>query len=176
MAKSANLGGRRPGAGRKPGKKLPKTLEREKILEAYRQRAMKLADKLLDKQLVLAYGQQFLYKIEKEWIKTGVNKKTGEENGYYRSKRPVLVESEEEIRQYLESAVDLANGDIEDDQNPGATYYFITAKEPDSDTLDSILDRTFGKSAQIAKIVDENDQPIPITSINVIPVQTTAKK
>jgi hypothetical protein len=152
-------GGRRPGAGRKPGKKLPKTLEREKTLEAYRQRVLKLADKLLDKQLVLANGQQFLYKIEKEWIKTGA----GEKAGYWRGKKPELVENESEIREYLEHFVEEANGDPEDDQDPSATYYFITTKEPDSRTLDSIFDRTFGRSTQAVEIGGKDGKPLEIS-------------
>lgn len=142
-----NLGGKRPGAGRPKGSVLPKTLERHKVLEAMRQRIMNKADLLTDKQLSLAVGQQFLYKIEKEFINLGTDKK-GNKKGYWKNKRPKLVTDEWEIRAYLENLVDVANGDVEDDQDEGATYYYITAKEPSNQALDSMLDRTFGRAAQ----------------------------
>ena len=44
----AQKGGKRPGAGRKKGTKLPKTLERDAVLRAVRERIMKNADLLLD--------------------------------------------------------------------------------------------------------------------------------
>lgn len=160
-------GGKRPGAGRKPGKKLPKTLERERVLEAIRQRTMKIADRIVDKQLVLVNGQQFLYRIDKTWVKTG----KGETSGYWKNEKPVLVESEGEIRDYLERLSDEANGDIEDDKDPGTAYYFITVKEPSNQAIDSMLDRTFGKSTQSTKLVDDNDKSIPITSINIVPIE-----
>lgn len=163
-------GGKRVNAGRKRGKKEPQTLEREKILEALRQRTMKIAGNLLDKQLILAYGYQMLYKIEKEFIKTGTNKKTGEDNGYYRNKKPVLVTIEEEVRLYIENQVDLANGDMEDNKDPAATYYFIVTKAPDGRTLDSVLNRTFGTPVQSTKIVGDDGKSIPIGSISVVPV------
>lgn len=160
------LGGKRPGSGRKPGKKLAKTLEREKVLDAMRQRIMRISDRLLDKQLVLANGQQFLYRIDKTWVKTG----KGETSGYWRNEKPVLVEGEMEIRSYLEELSDEANGDIERNDDPSAAYYFITTKEPNNQALDSMLDRTFGKSTQSTKLVGDNDKSIPITSINVVPI------
>ena len=140
-------GGARTGAGRKSGSKNPATLERNKVLEAMRQRIMGKADFLLDKQFQLARGQQFLYKIEKEFIKTG-ELKNGKDKGYWKNKRPKLVTDEWEIRAYLENLVDKANGDIEDEFDPAATYYFITTKEPSNQALDSMLDRTFGRATQ----------------------------
>lgn len=133
-------GGARPGAGRKKGSKSPKTLEREAILAAFRQRAMTVADRLLDYQLSLAKGQTYLYKIEKECI---VGPKGGKS---YRNKRPELVTEQWEIEAYLEGIIE--NGDIDDDKSPDATYYYITAKPPDNNAIDSILDRTFGKATQ----------------------------
>lgn len=142
-------GGKREGAGRKKGQKDPATLEKEAVLIAFRQRAMGVASKLLDAQLTLARGMNLLYKIEKEWVKTGTSK-SGKENGYYRKLKPVLVENEMEISQYLEGLID--EGDEDDDQDPGATYYFITTKPPDNNAIDSILDRTFGKATQAVEV------------------------
>lgn len=122
--------------GRPKGSKSKGTLEREAVIAAFRQRAMHVADLLLDSQLTLARGQTFLYKIEKEWVPSG-------KDGFYKKKKPVLVESQAEIEQYLEGHV--VEGDPDDDHDPAATYYFITTKEPDNNAIDSILDRTFGR-------------------------------
>lgn len=152
-------GGKRPGAGRKKGSKLPKTLEREKVLEAVRQRVMGIAHRLVDKQLVLANGQQFLYKIEKEWIKTG----KGEKAGYWRNKKPELVEDESTIRWYLENMVDEANGDVEKEDDPSATFYFLTVKEPNNQAIDSMLNRTFGSPVQSTKLIGDDGKAAAIT-------------
>lgn len=144
-------------------------MEREAVEKLQQQRRLKLADKFLDKQLVLANGQQFLYKIEKEWVKTGTSK-SGKENGFWRSKKPKLVENEEQIRDYLESLVDEANGDMDDDQDPGATYYFITTKEPHGPTLEALMNRTFGSVVQSTKLVDDTGKSLPITQINIVPI------
>lgn len=145
--KKNKKGGKRPGAGRPSGAKNVATLERNKVLEGIRQRVMQKADFLFDKQLQLAAGQQFLYKIEKEYIDLGETK-GGKKKGYYKAKRPKLVTEEWEIRAYLENLVDKVNGDIEDEFDPAATYYFITTKEPSNQALDSMLDRTFGRATQ----------------------------
>src|SRR5690242_2368449 len=113
-------GGKRPGAGRKKGSKSKKTLEKEKVLAVLRQRIMKAADLIFDGQLSLARGQQFLYKIEKV-------KKVGPKGGIsYERQRPQLVTNQSEIEQYLEGLIE--NTDLEDD--PGATYFYLTTKEP----------------------------------------------
>ena len=155
-------GGARTGAGRKSGSKNPATLERNKVLEAIRQRIMGKADFLITKQLHLAAGQQFLYKIEKEYIQTGTDKKGGKK-GYWKNKRPKLVTEESEIRFYLENLVAIANGDMEDDQDPGATYYFITTKEPSNQAVDSMLDRTFGRATQ--PVCGEDGGAIEVTVV-----------
>lgn len=127
--------------GRPKGKKSTKTLEKEQVLGALRQRIMKKADRILDSQLMLANGQQFLYKIEKEEV---VGPKGGKS---YHAKRPELVTSESEIRDYIEN---LAENEgvytLEDPEDRSATYYFITTKEPNNFAIDSMLNRAFGKA------------------------------
>ncbi len=149
-------GGKRAGAGRKPGVKTKVVLEREATLKAFRERAMKHADILFNSQITIARGQTFLYKIEKELI---IGPKGGKT---YRSKKPELVTSQYEIEMYLEGLIE--EGDKDDENDRRATYYFLTTKEPNNNAIDSLLDRTFGKSAQsleikgtlnIAKILDE---------------------
>lgn len=165
----ASYGGKRPGAGRKKGKKNAATLEREAVLAAMRQRIMTISDRLVDKQLVLANGQQFLYKIEKEWVKTG----KGDKTGYWRSKKPELVEEESTIRWYLENMVDKANGDVEDKDDPGDTFYFLTVKEPNNQAIDSMLNRTFGSPVQSTKLVDDEGKSV---AINIEISGTISKK
>ncbi len=138
-------GGKRPGAGKKKGSKSVRTLEREAIINAYNQRAMGIVDLLLDSQITLARGQTFLYKIEKEEVR-------GPKGGIsYRSKPPKLVTSQWEIENYLEGLDE--NGDpIETDSDRGATYYYLTTKEPSNMALDSILNRTLGKPKETLEL------------------------
>lgn len=149
-------GGKRPGAGRKKGTKNAATLERDAVMKTYRDRVMRDADRMHQAQTILAFGQTFLYRIDKEWIKTG-------KGGFWRKKPPVRVTAEHEIASYLERRI--VNGDQfeEDDSDGGAAYYFITTKEPDKYTLDSMFDRTFGRAQQhIDHTTNEKDLPTPI--------------
>lgn len=126
--------------GRPKGKKGIKTLEREIIAEAIRQRTLRNVDIIYDSQLTIAKGLTFLYKIEKEWIATG----KGPKKGYWKNKKPELVESQAEIEAYLEERIE-NQGDMDDDQDSGATYYFLTTKEPNNMAIDSMLNRAIGK-------------------------------
>jgi hypothetical protein len=146
------LGGKRPGAGRKPGTKNAKTLEKERVLAEVRERIMRSAQLILDGQLSLARGQQFLYKIEKELV---VGPKGGKK---YVSSKPKLVTDQWEIEAWLEG--EIQNGDMEDENDPDATYYFLTTKEPNNMAIDSMLDRAFGKSTQRTEVSSPDGQPI----------------
>lgn len=153
-------GGKRPGAGRPRGKKAPKTLLRLKTLEAYRQRGMQMANRLFDSQLHLAQERSFLYKIEKEVI---IGPKGGRS---YKAKKPALVESEWELRQWLEGKLREADPDEPTKPNdPGATYYYLTVKDPETRAITDILDRTFGTAVQSTKLVDDNEKAIPIMQV-----------
>jgi len=127
--------------GRPKGRKNDATLEKEAVLAAFKEKTMKAADILFTSQLHLAKGQTFLYKIEKE---LQIGPKGGKK--YVRSK-PILVTDQAEIEAYLQN--EIVEGDVEDENDPEATYYFLTTKEPDNKAADSLLDRTFGKSAQV---------------------------
>lgn len=161
-------GGKRPGAGRKPKSKNKKTLEREAVLKFFNQRTMLAADRLWAAQAGLAMGSTYLYKVEKEWIKTGT-KKNGEENGFYKKLKPELVTSQLEIENYLQGLTE--EGDEDNDQDPAATYYFITTKDPDNRALDSLIDRSLGKTPSSIQATDEKGKVIPIMSINVVPLE-----
>lgn len=121
--------------GRPFGSKNKTTLEKQAALERFQERVRSVVDPLFDYQLTLARGQTFLYRIDKEEIG----------KGKYRKLKPVLVTNQQEIENYLEGLVE--EGDMEDDTDPAAAYYFLTTKEPSNFAIDSLLDRTFGKAA-----------------------------
>lgn len=137
--------------GRPKGIKDPQTLEREKVQEAINQRIFNIADSLITPQVSLAKGQQFLYKIEKTKI-------VGSKGGIsYRNEKPQLVTSELEIQDYLDNLTEETNGDIEEDTDPEATYYFITTKEPNNMAIDSLLNRTLGKPKESLDVTTKGE-------------------
>ena len=142
--------------GRPVGTVSAETLLKKKVMEEYRQKVLKSAEVLFNSQLLIATGQTYLYKIEKEEI---IGPKGGKS---YRNKKPELVTAPWEIEAYLQG---LAEGDVDDDSDPNAAYYFISARSPDNKAIDSLLDRGLGKVAQA--IVTENDEGerLPITGM-----------
>jgi len=147
--------------GRPKGTKSKATLEKEAVLKAFRERAMSVADQLLDSQLILARGQTFLYKITKELVIDKKGKKT------YRNRKPKLVIDQAEIEKYLEGLID--EGDKNNPKDPKDAYYFITTKEPNNSAIDSILDRTFGKAVSRTELTGKDGLPL-------IPDAETKKK
>jgi hypothetical protein len=137
--------------GRPKGTKSAVTLEKEAVLKVFRERVMRSADILFNSQMSLARGQQFLYKIEKEFIKTP-------KGGYYRNKKPRIVTNQEEIELYLEGAI--KNGDMDCDYDPASTYYFLTTKEPNNQAAESLLDRALGKSVQITELTGKDGKDL----------------
>ncbi len=145
LNEKSSWGGKREGAGRPEGSMTPETLEKQRVLHEVKQRIMRKAQRILDSQLSLAEGQQFLYKIRKTKVigpKGGVS---------YRSEKPELVTSEWEIQAYLDGVVDKENGDDEPTE-AGDDYYYITTKEPNNQAIDSMFDRTFDKAKQTTDI------------------------
>lgn len=142
--------------GRPKGRKSAATLEKEAVLKEFRNKVMRAADVLFNSQLHIATGQRFLYKIEKE---LQIGPKGGRR---YVNSRPKLVENQMEIEQYLTGL--LEEGDLDDENDPNATYYYITAKEGDNKAIDSLLDRTFGKSTQL--LGNDPENPLAITFDN----------
>lgn len=142
--------------GRPKGSKNPETLEREAVLKDFRQKTMRAADVLFNRQMKLAEGHMYLYKIEKDVI---IGPKGGKK---VIPKKPVRVTEEWEIQAYLMD--EIVQGKIAD---PEDTYYYITAEKGDTRALDSLLDRAFGKSTQVLATEDEDGNQMPITG-NVI--------
>lgn len=134
--------GKKSGATRRAnGVRTPKkirALEKEIVRHQLEQRFMRVTERTATAQISLAVGQQFLYKIEKKRIE-------GPKGGVrYENQKPVLVTAQWEIENYLEELAD-NNGELSDDQDPGATYYYLTTKEPNNEALKDIHNRTFGK-------------------------------
>jgi hypothetical protein len=153
----AGNGGKRPGAGRKKGSKAKKTLEKELVLKEVKERIMRNAQRILDAQFSIAQGQQFLYKIKKK-------KRVGPKGRiYYESQKPELVTAEWEIEAYLDGLVE--NGDMDDEKDPSATYYFITTKEPNNMAIDSMMNRVFGRPKDSLDITSGGE---PIKGFNYV--------
>lgn len=143
--------GGRP-AGRPKGMKNKATLEREAVMKAMNQRIMGIATRLLDKQLTLAMGQTYLYKIEKEKV-------VGPKGGIsYRSLPAVLITDELQIRDYLDGLCE--DGDAKDNSDPATAYYYITTKDPNSTAIDSMFNRAFGKAIQAVAFTDIDGRDI----------------
>lgn len=140
--------------GRPKGSKNPETIKREAVMAAYRNKVLEAADILFQKQLHLATGQTYLYKIEKE---LQVGPKGGKK---YVSSRPKLVTEKWEIEAYLMGKTE--EGDIDDESDPNETYYFITTKDPDSRTIDSMFDRVDGRPTQRTDITTTGESLNPV--------------
>lgn len=126
-----------PGAGRPKGMKNKKTVEKELIRQEFENRIIRANDALINAQIHLATGQTFLYKIEKKLF---IGPKGGKK---YVPQKPKLVTSQHEIESYLEGLT--GNGELSDDNDPAATYYYMTTKEPNNMAIDSLQNRLHGK-------------------------------
>jgi hypothetical protein len=138
MAGKASVENGRKG-GRPPGRRNRKTLERDAQLERLRQRVFASQDPIISGLITNAVGVSYLFKIEKKKIK-------GPKGGTsYQAQRPVLVKNQSEIQDYLAGLIE--EGDMHDDQDPAATYYYITTEKPETAAAKELWDRAFGRSA-----------------------------
>jgi len=131
----SSWGGPRPGAGRPDGSKNKKTLEEQMVKDHIRERVLKSIGKIVNSQMNLAEGCQYLYCIHKD-----------KANGKEVKQKPRLVTNQYEIEQYLA-------GDFDNDKDD---YYYITTERPNNMAIDSLVDRVIGKSAQVLKGDKEN--------------------
>lgn len=145
--------------GRPKGVKNAATLERDAVMAAWKQRVYHFADNLLDSQMTLARGQMFLYRIDKEYVITGKGK------GFWRKMRPVQVGDEEEIRNFMDKEADGTNPS-EDDSESGSSYYYITAKEPSNQAIDSMLDRAAGRAVATTQIQGHDGGALEVKIVN----------
>lgn len=118
------------------------------IEEEFKNRVALSAHSLLNAQMIVALGEQQLYKRVK------VIKEDGKE-GY----KHVIVTDPTEIREFLDDPL-MVNGE---------DYYYISVKSPDTRAIDSLLDRLLGKaSTRIVggKNADGSEGPIQVAVIN----------
>jgi hypothetical protein len=121
--------GKRKG-GRPKGRKNRRTIEREQAKREMDARTFNNIHPLYDAKMTLALGQKFLYRIDKKWIQKG-------KSGYWVDKPAVIVTDPQEIAEYLDGLLN-KGGD-------GASYHYITTKEPSIQAIDSLMDSAFGK-------------------------------
>ncbi len=138
----ATYGGKRPGAGKPKGSKSTRTIERDEALRQFRQTVQNATQHLIQRQMGLAVGSQYLYKIKK-----------GEQE-------PIRVTADWELEAFL-------RGDFEDPKESNYTYYFLTTKDPDNRALDSLFNRTYGKATDNLDVTS-GGQPINIDISEVI--------
>lgn len=142
MKNKSTWGGKREGSGRKLGSISKKTAERKEAEKLFTERILKNVDRLFESQMNLALGVSYLFRIDT--IQKG-NKEV---------KETVRVEDPEEIRKYF-------NDELDSD-----SYYYITTKDPDNRSIDSLLDRTFGKAVQKNVLTGEDDGPIEFEDVS----------
>lgn len=122
----SNWGGVRPGAGRPKGTMNPDTKERLAIKNAFQERVARNADRLFNAQFNLAVGEQFLMWRHK--VGSGTKERTVVE----------AVDNPDIIKAYLDETLELDPDE----------FYFISTKQANGVAIDSLLDRSFGRSEQ----------------------------
>lgn len=131
-----NKGGYRPGAGKKKGSKNVATIEREKVLEMAKDIIAGRTRRLIDTQTILATGGIKVYVMRSHWEGSGKTKKLVKG-------KPEIVTDDEEICAALDS--EFGDGESPNDEN---SYYFVITKDPDNQAINSLLDRTFGRTTE----------------------------
>lgn len=132
-------GGAREGAGRPKGSENDDTKKRRMMESAMKRRIVEATDALLDSQMALAMGEVNLYRVYY----------TGE--GKNRKKHVEVVEDRDTITDFLSDSLDYGDDD----------YYYIARKSPDSRSIDSLLDRTYGKAKNSIDLTSAG-RPVPI--------------
>ena len=132
-------GGKREGAGRKPGQLEPKTVEKIHVKKAFDERVMRHTDELFTAQFSLAVGLTYVYRVEETLLNNGKTKR-----------EHILVIDPEEIKRILDGS------DGSGSAKNGKDFFIVATNAPDNRAIDSLLDRTFGKAQQSVEIKDEN--------------------
>lgn len=113
-------GGKREGAGRPKGRV---SLEKAIIVDQIKQRVLRNSHKLINAQLSLAYGVNYLMKI------------TTSKKG---AKEVEIVKDPEIIKSYFDDTLN--------DRKEENEYYYISSEKSDLKAIDSLFDRTIGKA------------------------------
>lgn len=130
-------GGARVGAGRKKGGENESARIRRLMEAEMKDRIVQSTEALLNSQMSLAKGEVNLYRTYYE----------GE--GKNRKKIVELVTDQQTITSFL--ADELNQSDDEE-------YYYIATKSPDSKSIDSLLDRTYGKAKQSVDVTSDGEK------------------
>lgn len=152
VKKSPNLGGKRPGSGRKKGGMNLLTKKKMIAAQLMQERILNRLNPVLNSQFYLAEGLVYVYRIDE----------TGQ--GSKKRKEHVLVTDPEEIRRSLDD-IDGTSGES------NGSYYYVTARPPDNKAIDSLLDRVFGKARQNVGLdggEDETGKSKPIKTTTVL--------
>lgn len=115
--------------GRPKGSISEETRMQQESMKLIKRRVFEATDHLLNAQMGLAVGSQYLFKI-----KTYKGQKSD----------PILVKSQSEIEAYL-------RGEYE---GSDTEYYFMTTKDPDNRALKDLLDRTHGKAKESVEVTN----------------------
>lgn len=143
-------GGKRAGSGQKKGLQQVATIDRNKVLQAWKDRASGIAQGLLGAQALLAFGTHTLMRIDEivEYRDTGrVDKNDNPIRNKYVTKKFTVVENPHEIAEVFNHFGDVDGSGVVDDK-----YYFVTHKEPQNQAVDSILNRTFGRATESIEV------------------------
>jgi hypothetical protein len=140
--KKKSKGGKREGAGRKPGGMNKATKEQKIVEQEFKDRVLRSMGIIINSQMNLALGCQYLYKIVTKTDSKGVQ---------HRSK-PIMVTDQDEIELYLA-------GENKDDNDD---YYYLTTDKPDNKALDSLIDRVFGKSISKTEITGKDGEQLGV--------------
>lgn len=120
-------GGFRPNAGRPRGSKNKLTKDAKVREKTIKERILKNADELLNAQLQLAKGVNFLYEIR---MRNVAGRRKAEH---------ILVTDPKKIKAFMD-------GDLEEQ------YFYVSAQAPDNRAIDSLLNRAFGKATTEANV------------------------
>ena len=145
------------GAAARRGTKSQKVIDRARVLDQWRKRASKIADKLLSAQTLVAMGTHTLMRIDEVIAyrdKGGTNKDGSTKKSKYVTKKFTVVDTPSEIERVLNKFADIDGSGIIDGK-----YYFITHKEPQNNAIDSILNRTFGRPVETIEHSGRDGEP-----------------
>jgi len=132
-------GGKREGAGRKPGALNKKTLKAMEVKKAYLDKVRRNVDQLFNAQFSVAKGTQMLFVI-----------KTDSKGN---RRKPEIVTDPEIIGRFLEENEGM-DGTLGSDDSE---YFFLTTRMPDSRTISDMLDRALGKPDQAIDVTSNGE-------------------
>jgi hypothetical protein len=141
-------GGYRPNAGRPRGSRNKLTKDAKVREKTIKERILKNVDDLVNSQLALAKGLNFLYQIKMRNV------------AGRRKPEHIRVTDPKEIKAFLD-------GDREGE------YFYVSSQAPDNKAIDSLLDRAFGK-ATTEQNINHDYQVVVIDYKKNDQIETTA--